>query len=255
MGAAISGKGLQTLIVSLPFILKQHPDTHLVVVGSGASRELFEALAYAIVKKKERLLDTLIEKGFDLDPINLSGPWNDVKSFLSDDKNRTDLFNHGSTLLEHVHFLGRLDHNLLRYLFPCADVGFFPSIVPEAYANVLFESLSNGVLPMASYFSGLACGLDDLVSHLGQDLVDLMKIPVDNATRIPGLIKNLSHILSDVALETVSPKLRKIAVENFDWNIRAQQMVAVYSKFISAKRSNPNITSDISGSGSVIDSN
>ena len=255
VGAAISGKGLQTLIVSLPFILKQHPDTHLVVVGSGASRELFEALAYAIVKKKERLLDTLIEKGFDLDPINLSGPWNDVKSFLSDDKNRTDLFNHGSTLLEHVHFLGRLDHNLLRYLFPCADVGFFPSIVPEAYANVLFESLSNGVLPMASYFSGLACGLDDLVSHLGQDLVDLMKIPVDNATRIPGLIKNLSHILSDVALETVSPKLRKIAVENFDWNIRAQQMVAVYSKFISAKRSNPNITSDISGSGSVIDSN
>jgi len=233
VGATIAGKGLQTLIVSLPHILKQHPDTHLVVVGSGASRELFEALAYAIAMKKETLLDALIEKGFDFDPFNSSGPWNDVKSFLSDNNNRTVLFDYGSALLEHVHFLGRLDHNLLRYLFPCCDVGLFPSIVPEAYGNVLFESISNGVLPMASYFSGLACGLDDLVSHLGQDLVDLMKIPVDDATRIPGLIRNLSHILSNEHLETIRPKLRKIAVENFDWNHRARQMVAAYSKIIS----------------------
>jgi glycosyltransferase involved in cell wall biosynthesis len=234
VGATIAGKGLQTLIVSLPHILKQHPDTHLVVVGSGASRELFEALTYAIARKKETLLDTLIEKGFDFDPFNTSGPWNDVKSFLSDDENRTELFKYGSTLLDHVHFLGRLDHKLLRYLFPCCDVGLFPSIVPEAYGNVLFESISNGVLPMASYFNGLACGLDDLVSHLGQDLVDLMKISGDDATRIPGFIRNLSHILSNEPLETIRPKLRKIAVENFDWSTRARQMVAAYSKFISA---------------------
>lgn len=233
VGAIIVGKGLQALLVSLPFILKQHPDTHLVVVGSGVSRELFEALIYAIAEKKETLLNTLVEKGYDLDPIELSGPWNDVKTFLSEEKNKTDLFAYGSTLFEHVHFLGRLDHNLLRYVFPCADVGFFPSIVPEAYGNVLFESLSNGVLPMASYFSGLACSLDDLVSHLGQDLVNRIKIPVDDANRIPGLIKNLSEILSDDALGTIGPKLRKIAVENFDWQIRAQQMVDVYSKFIS----------------------
>jgi len=174
----------------------------------------------------------LVEKGYDLDPVELSGPWNDVKSFLSDNKNTTDLFVYGSTLLAHVHFLGRLDHDLLRYVFPCSDVGFFPSIVPEAYANVLFESLSAGVLPMASYFSGLPCGLDDLVPHLGQDLVDLMKISVDDATRIPGLIKNFSRIVSDKALEAISPKLRMIAVEDFDWGIRAKQMVAAYSKFI-----------------------
>ena len=143
------------------------------------------------------------------------------------------MFDNGSTLLEHVHFLGRLDHDLLRYVFPCANVGFFPSVVPEAYANVLFESLSNGVFPMTSYVSGLACGLDELVPFLGQELVDMLKISIDDATRIPGLIKNLSRILSDKDLEPISPKLRMIAVENFDWEIRAQQMVAAYSKFIS----------------------
>ena len=85
---------------------------------------------------------------------------------------------------------------------------------------------------MASYFSGLACGLDALVPFLGQELVDMMKISIDDATRIPGLIRSLSKILSDKEIETVSPKLRKIAVENFDWEIRAQQMVTAYSKFI-----------------------
>ena len=100
------------------------------------------------------------------------------------------------------------------------------------YANVLFESLSNGVFPMASYFSGLACGLDELVPFLGQELVDMMKISVDDAARIPGLIESLSRILADTNLKAISPKLRMIAVENFDWNIRAQQMVAAYSNFI-----------------------
>ena len=235
VGATIVGKGLQAIIVALPFILKNHPETHLVIVGSGVSRELFEALVYSIATENETLLDTLVDKGYDLDPIELSGPWSDVKFFLSENKNKSELFANGSTLLEHVHFLGRLDHDLLRCVFPCCNVGFFPSIVPEAYANVLFEALSNGVFPMASYFSGLACGLDALVPFLGQDLVDMMKISIDDATRIPGLIRGLSRVLSDNKIEVISPKLRKIAVENFDWEIRAQQMVVAYSKFISRR--------------------
>ncbi|MHA2101405.1 MAG: glycosyltransferase family 4 protein [Candidatus Kariarchaeaceae archaeon] len=232
VGATIAGKGLQTLIVALPFILKQNPDSHLVFVGSGVSREIFEALVYAIATKNEKLLEILVDKGFDFDPAELTGPWTDVKSFLSNNKNKTDLFNYGSDLLKHVHFLGRLDHNILRYVFPCADVGLFPSIIPEAYGNVLFESLANGVLPMATYFSGLAVGMDNLIQHLGQELIDLMKIPIDDSTRIPGLIKNLTHLLSDSTLESISLKLRKIAVENYDWDIRAKQMVSTYSKFV-----------------------
>jgi len=236
VGATIAGKGLQTLIVALPFILKQNPNTHLVLIGSGVSRELFEALVYAIAKKNEELLDLLVDKGFDFDPVALSGPWADVKYFLTNKKTKTDLFTYGSNLLEHVHFLGRLDHHLLRYVFPCSDIGFFPSIIPEAYANVLFESLSNGVLPMASYFSGLACGLDSLVPHLGQELIDLMKISVNDTTRIPRLIKNLSRILSDSNREKISRKLRKIAIENYDWDIRARQMTVAYTKFVSNRK-------------------
>ncbi len=232
VGATIVGKGLQAIIVALPFILKQFPNTHFVIIGSGVSRELFEALVYAITSKNETLLDMLVTHGYDFDPVQLSGPWSDVQTFLSDPNHKKRLFVNGETLMNHVHFLGRLDHELLRYVFPCADIGFFPSIVPEAYANVLFESLANGVFPMASYFSGLACGLDSLVSILGQDLVDMMKIPVDDNTRIPGLIDCLSRFLSLNNREAVSAKLRRAAVDHFDWQIRAKQMVAAYSGYI-----------------------
>ena len=60
-----------------------------------------------------------------------------------------------------------------------------------------------------------------------------MKIPVNDATRIPGLIKNITRILSNSNIELISQKLRKIAVENYDWDIRARQMTDVYSQFIS----------------------
>ena len=85
---------------------------------------------------------------------------------------------------------------------------------------------------MASYFSGLACGLDSLVPILGQGLVDMMKIPVEDHTRIPGLIKSLTQYLSREDRSAVSAKLRQAAVEHFDWKIRTRQMVAAYARFL-----------------------
>jgi glycosyltransferase involved in cell wall biosynthesis len=232
VGALTVGKGIQSLIVALTFILKKQPDAHLLIVGSGAYREVLEGLIYAISTKNESLLDNLVAHGNDLDQNELTGKWPDVAHFLSDSKNKMNLLSIGVDLQEHVHFLGRLGHDLLCHLFPCADVAIFPSVVPEAYPLVLMESLSNGVLPVVSYFSGFADGVDELIPYLGIEWVEHMKIPIDYQNRIPGLIKNLPLVMSDPDLSTISPKLRKIAVENYDWNIRAQQMIAAYSRFI-----------------------
>ena len=236
VGALISGKGVQTLIAAMPSVLKRHPDAHLIVVGSGISRELFEALVHAISSRNESLLDHLVARGFELDPVDIAGEWRDVKAFLDRPGVREELFEHGKAIADHVHFLGRLDHDLLRFLFPCCDVGLFPSIIPEAYANVLFESLANGVFPMVSYFSGLACGIDELETHLGADLVDLMKIPVDDDERIFALTEQLNGLLADGTAAVIAPRLRKVAEENYDWSGRAKQMVAAYGRFVRRHR-------------------
>ncbi len=49
-------------------------------------------------------------------------------------------------------------------------------------------------------------------------------------------IKSLSRVLSNKDIEVISPKLRMIAVENFDWEIRAKQMVAAYQNLSLAER-------------------
>ena len=232
VGALTVGKGIQTLIVSLPFILRRHPETHLVVVGNGAYREVLEALVYAISKKDNKLLDYLIQNGYDLDQNEFSGSWEDVQYFISKSNMRDELFTYGVNLQSQVHFLGRLDHDLLRFVFPCADFALFPSIIPEAYQLVITESLSNGVFPLASYFSGSADSIDSVIPFLGQKMVDRMKISVDVKKRIPGLITNLSDLLTDESINKSKSDFRKVVVENFDWKIVAKKMVAAYSKFL-----------------------
>jgi len=147
VGALTSGKGLQSLIVSLPVILARHPGTQLVIVGAGAYREVLEGLYYAIKTSNISLLSEFCNKGMDLDRNDLIGPWEDIQIFMKNSEYLTKINKNGHLVENHVHFLGRLDHSRLKYLFPCSDLAIFPSIVPEAYPLVLMESLAiKGVL-------------------------------------------------------------------------------------------------------------
>ncbi|MEN8152262.1 MAG: glycosyltransferase, partial [Planctomycetota bacterium] len=88
VGALTVGKGLQRVIVALPGILAEVPDAHLVIVGSGAYREVLEGLVHAIASGNEALLDALVAKGNDLDDTHLEGPWEAVAEYLSAPGNR-----------------------------------------------------------------------------------------------------------------------------------------------------------------------
>jgi glycosyltransferase involved in cell wall biosynthesis len=231
VGALTVGKGLQSLITALPAILSRHPDTHLVIVGSGAYREVLEASVYAIASSNKELLLELCNRGMDLDRSELAGPWEDVRRYLENPDSLSTIMENGKTLDEHVHFVGRLDHSRLKFLFPCADLAVFPSIVPEAYPLVVMESLSNGVLPVVSYFSGFKDSVDDLESLLGKSLIEKMKLSVDPAQREEVMISNISGLLADPDLKSYGPRLRRIAVENYDWKTRAAQFVQAYSYF------------------------
>ncbi|MEM7119255.1 MAG: glycosyltransferase family 4 protein [Chloroflexota bacterium] len=233
VGALTAGKGLQSVLVALPEVLQSHPNTHLVIVGAGAYREVLEALVYAISEGKTELLLELCEKGITLDRNDLSGPWEDVQQVLQDPNRLAALLEHGRELLQHVHFVGRLDHSRLCHLFPCADLAVFPSVVPEAYPLVLMESLSNGVLPAVSYFSGFRDGVDELKAYLEASLLENMRLPVDPTVRIPRIAAQLTALLN-APLEDIKPQLRQIAEEHYDWTLKAAQMVEAYQVAIDA---------------------
>jgi len=78
VGALTAGKGVQGLLAALPRVLARHPDTHLLVVGSGSYREVLEALVHALATGDEALFGHLRAHGFDLDRSELTGGWPDV---------------------------------------------------------------------------------------------------------------------------------------------------------------------------------
>ena len=233
VGALTVGKGLQSLITALPAIRRSEPDTDLVIVGAGAYREVLEALVFAIAGNHRELLLKLCAQGQDLDRSEQSGPWTDVEAYLAADGNLDAVLESGQGLNRHVHFLGRLDHDRLQYLFPCADLAVFPSVVPEAYPLVLMESLANGVLPVVSYFSGFADGVDELEPRLGEEIAGRMKIPMEDTIRIESLADNLAGLLGEKDGKDRGRVLRLIAEEHYDWKLRAEQMVEAFGELLS----------------------
>ena len=121
-------------------------------------------------------------------------------------------------------------------MFPCADISVFPSIIPEAYPLVLMESLSNGVLPVVTYFSGFKDGIDELKVYLGKSITDRMKISADIHKRIKSIISNINALLSNPDLRKSSNELHQIAASNYDWKLRASQMIEAYTSLIQERQ-------------------
>jgi glycosyltransferase involved in cell wall biosynthesis len=231
VGSLTAGKGVQSLLAAFPRVLHIHPDARLLVVGNGSYREPLEAFVHALATGNQGLLDHLVQRGFDLDRSDLRGPWDDVATFLRNPLARRDAIEQGVRLWTQVHFVGRLRHEFLARVFPCADVAVFPSVVPEAYPLVVMESLANGVVPVVSDFSGFADGLRDLEAHLGADLVDRMRVPASGPFRVERIAQQLISLLGDRSIDALRPRLRALAVRHFDWTVRAAEMTTAYTRF------------------------
>ena len=230
VGAFTAGKGIQGLLCAMCSALRQQPDLQLVIVGAGAYREALEGLVHLLTTKNLPMLKSLASQGFDLDFSDNTGAWEDVEYYL--EHHADELLECADRLKANVHFVGRMNHDQLKYLFPVVDLAVFPSVVPEAYPLVLMESLSNGVLPMVSYFSGFTDGIDELADVIPEDLLSLMRIPMSNEKRISTMAENLNKLLSSDSFKEIRPKLREVACNRYDWNLRAKQMIDAYTKVL-----------------------
>ncbi len=242
VGALTAGKGLQGLLCAMCSALRKQPDLQLVIVGAGAYREALEGLVHLLTTRNLPMLKKMASQGFDLDFSDNTGAWEDVEYYL--EHHADELLECSDRLKNNVHFVGRLNHDQLKYLFPIVDLAVFPSVVPEAYPLVLMESLSNGVLPMVSYFSGFTDGIDELADVIPEELLSLMRIPMDNEARIKTMAENLHSLLASPSFKEIRPRLREVACDRYDWHLRAKQMIAAYS---SALENRANSTSKIRG--------
>ncbi|MDQ3995936.1 MAG: glycosyltransferase, partial [Gemmatimonadota bacterium] len=81
---------------------------------------------------------------------------------------------------------GYLTHQELQHLFPCCDVGIFPSIVKEAGPLVFLEALASGCFPLGTNFGGMKASIDAIADLLPPHIVDAMRI-------------DPTHVVADIA--------------------------------------------------------
>ncbi len=136
----------------------------------------------------------------------------------------------GSKVKSRIKFTGYLPHSLYKQLLPCAHVAAFPSLVAEAYPLVLMEAISAGVLPAASYFEGLADGLDEIAGRLPPAFGPSMRFSMNPEERAASIEAGLCDILS------CSPvwrgAIRRLAETVYSWDSVAKQMAAVYQNVL-----------------------
>ncbi len=234
VGALTAGKGLQSLVCAFAMVLEKLPKAQLLIIGSGAYREILEALIYSITTQNDSMLELLSKRGFSLDRSDEEGPWIDIVEFLSIQKNKARIFSNAGNLDTQIQFLGRMDHEQLSYLFPCADIAVFPSARHEAYGLVLMEALANGVFPLVSYFSGFKYGIDELNQFLDASLVDLLKIDMDNKKRIDSIAQQLVNLINLSREKEFSSVLAKIAADNYDWLHKAHELESLFLTYTKA---------------------
>ena len=228
-GRIISMKGIQSVIAALPLVLESVPDLRVIVVGHGPLRETMEAFLWALHRGDRRLVENIaawgraLEKAPDTDSSGAGLP--EVQAFLTQLEGQGRLDNYFLTAQQRLQpdtvvFTGYLTHRELRFLFPCCDVGVFPSVVREAGPLVFLEALASGCFPLGTYFGGMAASIDALAAELPSGAADTMKLDPDQTAsaivdRVPKAVQ-----FSPVYRTT----LARIARERYDWVSVAQTL-------------------------------
>ena len=221
-GRIISPKGIQTVLAALPLILEQRPELRLVIVGHGPLREPMEGLIRGFQSGDRDLVRKIIAWGrwFEGSPEGEAAGEDlvEVTRFFDALRQRDQedhYFETARRLLQShtVIFTGYLTHKELRFLFPCADVGVFPSIVREAGPLVFLEALASGCFPLGTYFGGMAASIDAVSRGLPAEAGTTMKLGLDDT--VHDLVTNVPRAL-DLGTRH-KEALARVAREQYDW--------------------------------------
>lgn len=229
-------KGIHNIILSLPFVLKDNPDTRLILVGYGTARGYLEAILSALDRGDLEKLKYLLRNPHEFQNHVEQGTeiyykW--ILDMLDDPELSKDYMAMArGGLSERVIFTGFMDHKLLKDMIPCADVAIAPSIFPEAFGLVGVEALACGVLPLQTYHSGFKYVVDTYseLFELDERLKKLDKLWLRE-----DLVKNIAININTVfeayrsggqdLVDKVRKEARRICTENYSWSSVAERFV------------------------------
>jgi glycosyltransferase involved in cell wall biosynthesis len=188
VGKLIVSKGVDLLLAAWPLVLGCVPQARLLIIGFGAYREGFEALAGALAAGDLEGAREIARAGRALEggPDAPARPLAHLLAFFDDlgTAERERYLSLAGELSERVLLTGRLDHEELIELLPACEALVVPSTFPEAFGMVAAEAAACGVLPVSAAHSGLAEVSDALAQAVPPEAAQWLSFAVDeNAVR------------------------------------------------------------------------
>lgn len=231
LGKLLETKGIQCVLSALPLILKEHPEARLVIVGFGELRGICELMLNALDEGDVETLRTLCDYGSRHYSL-AAGGFNPVREFLEELDSAGDLVSYAEAcrqcgLKESVLFTGYLAPEEHRYILPHARAMLVTSLAQEAFGLVATEAMAAGVVPIASYHSGLETALEPVRRIWGKDAQVLLL-----GTR-EGFVPNISSAccfaldMPREELEARGREMREAVKETFSWDAVARRLVEV----------------------------
>lgn len=229
VGRLISAKGVQSGVAALPLLLAEDPGIRLLVVGHGPLREPLEALVWAFEHGDRPLAERIVNFGQVLEgnPDGEGGgsELGQVGEFFRELEARGELDRYFELAKAHVRqdrvtFMGYLTHAELQHLFPCCDVGIFPSVVKEAGPLVFLEALASGCFPLGTYFAGMRASIDAIADTLPAHILNAMKLDVE--TTVSDVVTNVHAALRFGS--RYKDVLSRTAQERYDWTSVARKL-------------------------------
>lgn len=229
-GKLLFDKGVHCLIMALPNIMAAFPNTKLLVIGSGMDREFLEMGVAALDRGRLDCFRRVMQSGM-AGRRERDAFYRYITSFLETTDQAAYLARARGRMIQNVIFTGYLTRANLATLLPCARVALVPSIIKEAFPLVSIESLACGIVPLASYFSGLAPILDQVAASLGAP-GDYVKIGHAPEAMIRDLSQNVPPLLSilndDSAAKEISAACRSLVEQKYRWKTVISEIENLY---------------------------
>ena len=228
VGRIILAKGLQSVLLALPQIMKSVPHTRFLVVGHGPYREPAELLWKQLCQGNFDAIDTILDWGSPKEGESSQHYLDGARAFWSHIKESPGWGDYQRAAkhckVDSVIFTGFLNHHQLAKLLPSIDVGVFPSIVPEAGPMVLLEAVASGCFPIGMNQAGIAANLDIISQSFPEATAHLMRVNSHSKKCIFDFMEKTPQCL---VLPSQASQLRKVAEKNFDWKTVAAQLLTL----------------------------
>lgn len=233
VGKYLWTKGIYLILLAIPKILKEKPNSNFIIAGFGPFREPAEIILNCLATGNIDLLKKVVasnslfhgDEGKQLPLINeiLEKYGNeiaaDVKALSFDIRSK-------------VTFTGILNHKQLVNLLPAMDVQIAPSVFPEAFGMVAIEAASCGVYPVLTYQSAFR--------EIGDQIRELVdgRVKINNVDLNENASANIAHNviaylnekdkMSVTQLSEFKDSLRKLVVDNYSWEGIAGKYLKTY---------------------------